>query len=355
MIDFHALNRQKNLWLREQKRRLALFLLDQKNPSIFTSEETKNLHKILILRNDNKLGDMIVTSFVIRELKKQLPNAEISVLAGPASGQLLVKNPYVNHIYIGENKLWQMYRLGRKLAKEHFDLFVDFDRKNSAATLLLLRLLHPRFAFGFNREGVQLYNLSVPLDYDAFHITQWYEKLFKALGLQLKNFHYDLFLPEKESKETMDFLAPYMPFIAINPLAASKHRCFSWKQVCTVAEAFPRYNIVLLGKVSQIQAFIKGKNKPKNLISLPYSFGLFHNLATLKQSLLLITPDTMYVHAAVALQKPLVALYKGTPETQSWAPQNIPFKVFVTKEDFSQFDIWFLIDAAHTLLRQLHR
>ncbi len=349
-MNFHEWNRQKNLWLREQKRRIALALLDQKNPHVFSQKEVQDLRKILILRNDNKLGDMIVTSVVIRELKRQLPQAKISVIAGPTSAQLLVHNPYVSHIYIGENKLWQMFQLGQQLAKENFDLFVDFDRKNSAATLLLLRLLHPKFAFGFNREGVKLYNVSVPLDFDAFHVTQWYAKLLSTLGLDLTNTHYDLFFPEKESRETEQFLSSYKPFIALNVFAASKHRSFSWEQVCAIATSFPSYNFVLLGKSTQIYAFINGKNKPSNLIILPSSFGLYHNLSALKQSLLLITPDTMYVHAAVALQKPLVALYKDTPEAYSWAPQNIPSKIFLTKEDFSQFDTQPLIKAVHTLL-----
>lgn len=349
-MDFHTWNRQKNLWLREQKRRVALALFDKKNPHVFSQKETQNFHKILILRNDNKLGDMIVTSVVIRELKKQLPNAEISVIAGPTSAQLLTHNPYVSHIYIGENKLWQMFRLGKQLAKENFDLFVDFDRKNSAATLLLLRLLRPTFAFGFNREGVKLYNISVPFDFDAFHVTQWHAKLLNTLGLQLTDTHYDLSLPEEETRETEQFLSSYKPFIALNVFAASKHRSFSWEQVSAIAKAFPNYNFVLLGKFSQIRAFTQDKQKPLNLVILPQSFGLYHSLAALKQSILLITPDTMYVHAAVALQKPLVALYKDTPEAYSWAPQNIPSKIFLTKEDFSQFDTQPLIKAVHTLL-----
>lgn len=352
-MNFHEWNRQKNLWLREQKRRIALALFDQKNPHVFSQRETQNFRKILILRNDNKLGDMIVTSVVIRELKKQLPNAEISVIAGPTSAQLLTHNPYVSHIYIGENKLWQMFRLGKQLAKENFDLFVDFDRKNSAATLLLLRLLRPTFAFGFNREGVKLYNISVPFDFDAFHVTQWHVKLLNTLGLQLTDTHYDLPLPEEETRETEQFLSSYKPFIALNVFAASKHRSFSWEQVCAIVHAFPNYKFVLLGKFAQNHALTEGKIKPTNLLLLPPSFGLYHSLAALKQSMLLITPDTMYVHAAVSFHKPLIALYKDTPEAYSWAPQNIAFRTFLTKEDFSQFDVLLLIKAVKEILSKI--
>ena len=352
-MNFHEWNRNKNLWLREQKRRLALALFDKKNPHVFTQQETQKFRKILILRNDNKLGDMIVTSVVIRELKKQLPNAEISVIAGPTSAQLLTHNPYVSHIYVGENQFWQMFWLGRKLATENFDLFVDFDRKNSAATLLFLRLLRPKFAFGFNREGIKLYNLSVPFDFDAFHVTQWHAKFLATLGLSLTDTHYDLFLPEKEMQETEQFLSSLKPFIALSVFAASKHRSFSWEQVCAIAQAFPNDKFVLLGKFAQNHALTQGKINPTNLLLLPPSFGLYHSLAALKQSILLVTPDTMYVHAAVSFHKPLVALYKDTPEAYSWAPQNITFRTFLTKEDFSQFDILLLIKAVKEILAKI--
>lgn len=351
-MNFHDWNRQKNLWLREQKRRVALALFDWKNPNIFTPQETKNLRKILILRNDNKLGDMIVTSVVIRELKKQLPQTEISVLAGPTSAQLLAHNPYVSHIYIGENKLCQMFRLGRQLAKENFDLFVDFDRKNSAATLLLLRLLQPKFAFGFNRGGIKLYNISVPLEFDAFHITQWHAKLFETLGLRLTNAQYDLFLPEEETRETEQFLSSYKPFIAFNAFAASKHRSFSWEQVCSIVKAFPKHNFVLLGKSAQIHAFTDGKTKPSNLILLPYSFGLYHSLVALKQSILLITPDTMYVHAAVALKKPQICVYKGDSCTV-WGPNDPQAHPLFSSDDLNRFPISTLSEAIQKTLAEI--
>lgn len=78
-MTFRELNRRKNIYLRRLKARVVKWLLDKPNPNCFSPKDLPSIRKVLFLRNDNKLGDMIVSTFSFRELKKQLPSVEISV------------------------------------------------------------------------------------------------------------------------------------------------------------------------------------------------------------------------------------------------------------------------------------
>ena len=52
---------------------------------------------ILFLRYD-RIGDMVITTPVFRELKLAFPDIQITVLASKINQEVLINNPYVDHI-----------------------------------------------------------------------------------------------------------------------------------------------------------------------------------------------------------------------------------------------------------------
>ena len=54
---------------------------------------------ILFLRYD-RIGDMVITTPVFRELKLLLPEIKISVLASKVNQPILSNNPYIDNIYV---------------------------------------------------------------------------------------------------------------------------------------------------------------------------------------------------------------------------------------------------------------
>lgn len=351
-MDLHALNRRKNFWLRAQKLRLAQFLLNAPRPEQLTPETLSSLRKIVFLRNDDKLGDMIVMSSVLRELKKQLPKAQISVIAGPTSAQLLAYNPHVSHVYIGEKNLVSAYKLGRRLRGEKIDLFVSFDTEQNAPSLLLLRLLNPRFAFGLNTQKIQLYNLSAIVKGNE-HITQCYQKLFDTLHLRFDNKQPELFLPDSAQEHARTF-AQHLPSVrvALNAFAASKHRSLSVAQVNKLIKEFPSVGFILLGSPSQRRT-LRRAGLPSNAYFPPEYFNLFDMLALLKEADLLISPDTMWVHAAAALHTSQICLFKQSdPQNKlRWKPLTQKATVFDAPDEFSTLDTSFLFPLIQTILK----
>lgn len=324
-MNLRALNRKKNLALRAFKAKVAKSVFDSKNTNIFKKENVSIIKKICFLRNDNKIGDMIVATSVFKEFKKAIPNVEISVVTGPACKSIVLHNPNVNKIFVYKRNLRAIYKLGKTLQQEHFDLYIDMDKANTFESLFLLWLTKPKYAFGFNRQNYKMYNITCDFDFNKHHITEWYQQLFNCLGLDsYTNLSYELFLSEQEENNAKMFLQslPSRPTILINAFAGSQQRCLTVEQIQTLVKNLKDYNCVLIGPKNRMQNFISNVDWPSNFYHSPFDFSLYDIFALIKLADLLISPDTSYVHAASAFNTKQVAIYNKDDviNTLVWKP-----------------------------------
>ncbi len=353
-MTFREWNRRKNLYLRGLKAKAGKFLFDKKNPNRFTPHQLKSIKKIVFLRNDNKLGDMIVNTAAFREIKKALPKAEITVIAGPSSAQIIENNRNISQIMICKKALRHIIKTGLALRRQNIDLYIDMDKQPTFDTLLLLRLINPRFAFGFNREDFKSYNITIPFDFKASHVTQWQKQMLKALRLKKEekfNPKYDLFIPteaKKASEKFLKTLPPYKKTIIFNPFASSKHRCFSPDQLIRASANFPKANIILVGPQEKINIFSAEEPLPSNIYKISgdllSKFGVWGIIALVNKADLIITPDTYLIHVAASFGKPICAVY-APGDGKSWYPLTQNHKIETYDKDFALFDITKILDG----------
>ncbi len=348
-MTFRELNRKKNLYLRSLKAKAGKFLFERKNKNRFTPSQLKTFKKVLFLRNDDKIGDMIAQTMAFRELKKQLPKADLWVLAGENSAKVIENNRNLSNILFCRKKFFSVLRAGLKLRKERFDLYIDMDRENTFLTHMLLYLIKPRFAFGFNKTGFKAYNVTCALDFDKNHITAWHQAVFKALRLQKPAAEYDLFVPNSLKKEALKFLSSLpraKANIALNAFASSKHRCLSALQIRQMAQSLPQYNFILIGPNEQAER-LKEASACKNVFTAPKG-DIFKSFAIIAITDLLITPDTAFVHAAAALGKKQICIYKESDKANQkiWAPVAGKSAIIQAPDEFSALPAEEIIKAA---------
>ena len=115
--------------------------LTRKKTIIFDIKNTRN---ILFLRYD-RIGDMVITTPVFRELKLAYPEINISVLASKLNRGVLVNNPYVDRIYTNHknNFLGDLPTI-LKLRKMKFDVCVEFDHSVIPHAIIRLRIIKPK-------------------------------------------------------------------------------------------------------------------------------------------------------------------------------------------------------------------
>ena len=119
--------------------------LTRKKTTIF---EIKNTRNILFLRYD-RIGDMVITTPVFRELKLSYPEINISVLASKLNRGVLVNNPYIDKLILQirkksiiSNKSFYTPK-GKRSAKDIIDginnglsVVLLVDQKDSAGELV---------------------------------------------------------------------------------------------------------------------------------------------------------------------------------------------------------------------------
>lgn len=313
-MTFREWNNRKNNWLRAQKGEWAAKLLGRAPMS--DAYNPQKVQKILLLRNDNKLGDALVSSVLLRGLKALFPTADIDVVAGKSNATILRNNPAVSTLYFATEGLVSLISCGLKLRGKQYDLYLDLDEKPTLASLAFLKVLQPRWSFGFNRQQYPLYNLTTTMDLSVCHITARYEACLRFLGYQGKlDTSYEIKLSESAKVAAGQFLSTLQcggRLIVVNPLAASRHRSFSAEQIFGLATVFPNDTFVLLGQESKLRKWLNGRALLPRMVT--FTSGIFESAVLAQQANVLLTPDTFWVHLACALHISTVAVYQGKEE-----------------------------------------
>lgn len=353
-MDLRAWNRRKNNWLRVQKGKWGNALLGA--APVTSVYAPAYVHKVLVLRNDNKLGDAVAGSTLFRGLRQLFPQATIDVVACQGTAPVFRSNGFIDRIWCATEGLLSLSLCGLKLRREHYDLYIDVDEVPMLSSLVFLKCLAPRWALGINREKYPLYNMNLPLKVEATHITKRYEELLRCVGFTgAFDTDYYMQLPQcavQEAKAWAQEKFAGKEFWVFNPTASSRDKSFTVDQILFLCNHFAQKNIVLVGQQNRLRKWLQGRMLPPSVCI--YSKDVFYAVALATQAKLLFTPDTFWVHAACALRIPTVCVYnfdgpKNGPYTHGspavWRPLVKEVKMMVYPGEQNSVPVEKLIQA----------
>lgn len=311
-------------FLRSQKVKIARLLWDKKDKIEIAREnliEKNGIKSILIMRDDGKIGDMVVSSFMYREIKKQYPNIKIGVVTRKGAIDIIKDNCYVDKIYEYKKDNGYLKTLAYEIAKEKYDLLIDTSTILRERQIMFINKCKCKINLGVNKEEWQLFDVSVPEEQSS-HITKRFINILKILGVKEIRSNYDIQIAdealekvEKKIKEEENILeVSEKKRIILNPYTASKHRNFNRKNIEEIIKILLKYRrneIYLLGHGENKKEVLEIKEKLKELrvhhIELD---GIQEVIALIKNSEMVISPDTSIVHIGVGLDKKVIAIYR---------------------------------------------
>lgn len=292
-------NRSKNYFMKSLRMRMAKMVWDHRCKKAFSLQ---GIQKILLLRDDDKIGDMVVSTSVMRELSKK--GYTVDVLATPKNAAIIKYNPYVDKVFSTETP-----DIAAQLNAENYDLVIDMGDKISPRSLRFLRSIAGKNVIGFNKENYKIYNKSIHyLDFNS-HITRRYDLLMQAMELSDYSTKYELFYPQHLDQDVLDFLNKlgHEKFILINAFAADGRREMSFSQleelISSLKSVYPATGIVLLDHLNRINFTL-----PQGVYISPFN-TILSAIALISHIDMIISPDTSIVHIAATYNKPLVSLY----------------------------------------------
>lgn len=269
--------------------------------------------KILIIRFSS-IGDILLTTPVIRCLKLQT-DAEIHFLVKKSFASVLQNNPYIDKKHLYEK--WDE-DLIQKLKAEKFDLIIDL-HKNLRSRRFIWALGVKSLSFDkINIEKWLITALKIDV-LPKLHIVDRYMNAVSSLNLVDDGKGLDYFLNEIDDEELADFfIAQNIQFqdnkyiaIAIGSAQQTKVPTLELYQNIIQKLDFP---VVLLGsKTEKVfgDSIIEGCND-KTIVNAAGALKLGASIACLKHAALLISPDTGLMHAATAMDIPIVVIWGNT-------------------------------------------
>ena len=279
------------------------------------------MKKILVIRFSS-IGDIVLTTPVIRCLKNQLQEVEIHVLTKKKFSNLYKTNPYINKVYEFDDSL---KRNIEELKIENYDYVVDL-QKNKRSVRVTRALGRPHASFpklNFRKFLLSTFKINIMPD---IHIVDRYFKAVEKLGVKNDYQGLDFFISEKNNYDISqlpeNFQKGYYAFV-IGGTYKTKIL-----PAVKIVEIIKKINkaVVLLGgpdDVERAEEIIYGVNettrqqdnegsKNSQILNLVGKINLEQSASIVKNADSVLTNDTGLMHIAAAFHKNIVSVWGNT-------------------------------------------
>jgi len=266
------------------------------------------MKKILIIRFSS-IGDIVLTSPVIRCLKEQSPDVEIHYLTKKQYIPILQSNPYISRIHLFKDNFQELIP---KLKAEQFDHIIDL-HKNIRSHYIRYKLGKP--ATSFPKLNLQKWVIS-KFHFDflpKIHIVDRYLKAVESFQVTNDGKGLDYFLLDSEKINIRKkFPVITGKFIAIAIGAKHHTKMFPVDKVSALCDLLP-LPVILLGGKEDMDRGEEIRNHTKQcVINACGILPLNGSASVIEQAEHVISNDTGMMHIASALKRPVISLWGNT-------------------------------------------
>lgn len=315
--------------------------------------------KILLVQT-GFIGDILLSSPVITELRRLFPQAELSLLTTPQGAELALFDPLLKEVIVYDKKksdkgLKGFLKLARVLSKRKFDSVFSLHRSYRTALLLFLARIPVRVGFS-DASSSFLYTRKRERSREVHQVL-------RNLGLVSD----DIPLRELDSLCTKSGAVPKVPlthtlrldlgvtasakeildrldslesnflsnsprgYVVLAPGSVWETKRWRLEGFSDIAEFFVEngISVVLLGSKSEkelgdgiVQSTLSQSAEAKSgrVLNLIGKLPLLESFRLLESAKILVCNDSMLQHGAAALSVPTVAVFCSTAPAQGFTP-----------------------------------
>jgi len=277
------------------------------NYLFLTTFASKNEVKKFLIVRFSSIGDIVLTSPVVRCLKNRYPNSEIHYVTKIQNRILLENNPYIDKVFSLESGL---FSLAQQLRKEKYTHIIDL-HNNIRSHLLTIFLFKPSKRFNkLNLPKWLLVHFKINV-MPPIHIVDRYLKTLKFLGVTNDRKGLDFFTNESQSIPKLfhpTFKGKYIAWVI-----GGKHKTkvFPKERIRKIA-ALLNYPIVLLGDSLDKDNAVFVAQEQAHIINSCGLLSLQESALLVKEAALVLTNDTGLMHIAAAYKKKIIVFWGNT-------------------------------------------
>lgn len=263
--------------------------------------------KYLVIRFSS-IGDIVLTTPVVRGIKEQVKNSEVHFLVKPQFIDVVKNNTYIDNVveYSKENGFID------NLKKEEYNYIIDL-QNNLRSARIKRKLNKPSFSLKkLNIKKWILVNLRINKLPDV-HIVDRYMETLSVFDVKKDNKGLDYFIQEDDAVNINEFPQSHQNgYIAFVLGAKHATKKLPQSKIISLLEKLP-YPIVLMGgkdekkEGDEIASLFKGK-----VFNGCGKFSLNQSAFIVKEAKIVITHDTGLMHIAAAYKKKIISIWGNT-------------------------------------------
>ncbi len=313
------------------------------------SVRRKPLHmpeKILVIRFSS-IGDIVLTTPVVRALKTQLDDAEVHFCTKKQYASLLEASPYIDKLHLLDDDL---SALADSLKQEGFTYVVDL-HNNLRTRRLKAKLKKPSAVFPkLNWEKWLIVNFKIN-KLPNIHIVDRYFEAASALGIKKDALGLDYFIPEKDEIEDDWLPATHQKdFVAFAIGGAHETKKLTLDRMIELCDKINKPIVLLGGKEDKasgqkIAAFFNSEGdtpdmkesldqlgKKAQIFNACGKFNVNQSASIIKRASYVFTHDTGMMHIAAALKKNIFSIWGNTIPEFGMYPYQTKFTILENKK-----------------------
>jgi len=280
----------------------------------FINLKISEAKRVLIIRLSS-LGDVLLTTPVVRGLKKNYPGLTIDFLVKPNFDVAIRLNPNVSSVIIYSDTP----EIVAQLKKNNYNLVIDL-HNNFRTKKIVGQLGIPHYKFVKpNLEKFLLVHTKINLLKEKKPIPVRYAEVIPDFNLDDKGL--ELFIPDSIHSE----LEGLNNVVGFAPGAFHFTKRWLIEYYAELGEKLTEegYTIAILGGDSDKAVCSDLQKMISNSLDLSNNNNLFQTAAHIKKCKVLICNDSGLMHTASAIGTPVIAIFGSTVKEFGFAPYGI--------------------------------
>jgi ADP-heptose:LPS heptosyltransferase len=274
------------------------------------------LKKILIIRFSS-IGDIVLTTPVIRCIKEQKPETEIHYLTKKTFKGILENNPHLSKIHCIEKNVSEIIT---ELKNEKFDFVIDL-HGNLRSSQVKINLGKTSYSFKkLNFKKWMLVNFKIN-KMPAMHIVDRYMQTIEKLGVKNDGKGLDYFIPKNDEIKTTSLPITHQNgYIAF--VIGAKHftKQLPTEKIISICRKINQPIILLGGKEDSESANVIENTIGSTIYNACGKYNLNQSASLIKQATKIITHDTGLMHIAASFKKEIISVWGSTVPAFGFTP-----------------------------------
>ncbi|CUS90477.1 glycosyltransferase family 9 protein [Candidatus Kryptobacter tengchongensis] len=277
----------------------------------------EKINKILVIKL-RAIGDVLLSTAVLKNLRYNFPNAKIDFLTEPPAKEIVDGNPFIDELIIFEREKNNLIKFW-ELRKRKYDLVIDLFCNPRSALLTFITGAKYRVGYAF-RGRSYAYNVKLKPRKEVHHNVEFNLDALRAIGLEIIDKEIYIQLNEEAEKFAEKFWKENnlngKLVIALNPSGTWETKRWGIEKFAKlgdiIAKNFNAKILILWGNQKELEDAQKIFSIMEEKPLIPPKTNLKQLASILKRCSFTISNDSGPMHISTAVGTPTLGIYGPT-------------------------------------------